>query len=56
MLAKLKSLPLKVLLAFAILLAMLVTVMVLIPHAAIAVGIACVLYWCINTLAEHYIQ
>jgi len=56
MLTKLKNLPPKVLLAFAILLAMLVTVMVLIPPAAIAVGIACVLFWCINTLAEHYIQ
>jgi hypothetical protein len=56
MLAKLKSLPLKVLLAFAILLVMLVTVMVLIPPAAIAVGIAFILFWCINTLAEHYIK
>jgi hypothetical protein len=48
--------PPKVCVAVAILLAMLVTVMVLIPTAAIAVGIACVLFWCINTLAEHYIQ
>jgi hypothetical protein len=38
------------------LLAVLVTLMVLIPPAAIAVGIAFVLFWCINTLAEHYIQ
>jgi hypothetical protein len=56
MLTKLKSLPLKVLLAFAILLAMFVAVILLIPTAAIAVGLACVLFWCINTLAEHYIQ
>jgi hypothetical protein len=56
MLKKLKTLPAKVILAIAILLAMLVTVMVLLPHAAIAVGIAFVLFWCINTLAEHYIQ
>jgi hypothetical protein len=56
MLAKLKQTPLKVILAILILLAMLVTVMVLIPPAAIAVGIAFVLFWCINTLAEHYIQ
>jgi hypothetical protein len=52
----LAKLPFKVILAIAILLAMLVTVMVLIPTAAIAVGIACALFWCINTLAEHYIQ
>jgi hypothetical protein len=56
MLTKLKNLPLKVIMAFAILLAMLVAVIVLVPHAAIAVGIAVVLFWCINTLAEHYIQ
>jgi hypothetical protein len=56
MLNKLKNLPTKVLLAIAILLAMLVTVIVLVPHAAIAAGIACVLFWCINTLADHYIQ
>ena len=48
--------PLKVCVAILILLAMLVTVMVLIPTAAIAVGIACVLFWCINTLAEHFVQ
>jgi hypothetical protein len=54
MLAKLP--PPKVCVAILILLVMLVAVMVLIPTAAIAVGIACVLFWCINTLAEHYIQ
>jgi hypothetical protein len=48
--------PPKVCVAIAILLTMLVAVILLIPTAAIAVGIACVLFWCINTLAEHYIQ
>jgi hypothetical protein len=48
--------PPKVCVAIAILLAMLVAVILLIPTAAIAVGIACVLFWCINTLAEHFIQ
>jgi hypothetical protein len=53
---KLKDLPPKVILAIAILLAMFAMVIVLVPHAAIAVGIALVLFWCINTLAEHYIK
>jgi hypothetical protein len=48
--------PPKVCVAIAILLAMLVAVILLIPTAAIAVGIACVLFWCINTLAEHFVQ
>jgi hypothetical protein len=56
MLNKLKTLPAKVILAFAILLAMLVGVALWIPTAAVAVLVACVLFWCINTLADHYIQ
>jgi hypothetical protein len=56
MLKKLKTLPVKVLVAIAILLAMLVLVALWIPSAVFVVLVVCVLFWCINTLAEHYIQ
>ena len=56
MLAKLKNLPAKVIIAFAILLAMLIAAVVTTPIMGGVLVIALVLYWCINTLAEHYIQ
>jgi hypothetical protein len=56
MLNKLKNLPPKVLVAIALLAAVLVAAVVAAPVMGIVLVVALVLVWCINTLAEHYIQ
>jgi hypothetical protein len=48
--------PVKVLVAIAILAAMIVAAVVTQPIIGIVLVFALVLVWCINTLAEHYIQ
>jgi hypothetical protein len=52
----LAKLPPKVLLAIAMLLAMFIALVVLVPTAALTLGLATILWWSINTLLEHYIQ
>jgi hypothetical protein len=54
MLAKLP--PTKVCIAFAILAAMIVAAVIAQPIIGGVLVFALVLVWCINTLAEHYIQ
>jgi hypothetical protein len=54
MLAKLH--PLKVLIAIAILLVMLVALVVTVPVAGAIMVFSLLLWWSINTLLEHYIQ
>ena len=54
MLAKLP--PLKVCVAIATLLAMLVAVVAAVPIAGAVIVFSLVLWWSINTLLEHYIQ
>jgi hypothetical protein len=48
--------PLKVCVAAAILLAMLVALVVTVPVAGAVIVFSLVLWWSINTLLEHYIQ
>jgi len=48
--------PPKVLIALAILLAMLVALVVTVPIAGAVMVFSLVLWWCVNTLLEHYIQ
>ena len=54
MLAKLP--PTKVCVAIAVLLAMLVALVVTVPIAGAVMVFSLLLWWCINTLLEHYIQ
>jgi hypothetical protein len=56
MLNKLKNVPTKVILAIAMLLAMFIALVILVPVAALTMGLATILWWSINTLLEHYIQ
>jgi hypothetical protein len=48
--------PTKVLIAIAILLAILVALVVTVPVAGAVIVFSLVLWWCVNTLLEHYIQ
>jgi hypothetical protein len=48
--------PLKVCVAIAILAAMLIAAVVTTPVVGGVVVFALLLYWCINTLLEHYIK
>ncbi len=48
--------PLKVLVAVAILLTLLVALVVTVPVMGAVLVFALVVMWCINTLVEHYIQ
>jgi len=52
----LAKLPLKVLLAIVTLLAMLVALVVTVPVAGAVIVFSLVLWWCVNTLLEHYIK
>jgi hypothetical protein len=52
----LNKLPPKVLLAFAILLALLVALVVTVPVMGAVLVFAVLVMWCINTLVEHYIK
>ena len=48
--------PLKVCVAIAILLALVVALVLVEPVAGGVIVFAVVLVWCINTLIEHYVQ
>jgi predicted PurR-regulated permease PerM len=48
--------PLKVCVAFAILLSLLVALVVTVPVMGAVLVFAVVVVWCINTLVEHYIK
>jgi hypothetical protein len=48
--------PLKVLIAFAILLSLLVALVVTVPVMGAVLVFAVLVMWCINTLVEHYVK